>query len=239
MAQGSLECRGVLLDIEGTTSSIRFVYDEMFPFVRRELDSFLATHWEHYDVQNAAEQIARDAGASGLGDWSANHEPIECVVAEVHRLMDDDVKATGLKQLQGLIWESGFKSGELKAHLYPDVEPALQRWKDNGVDIRIYSSGSVKAQELFFGHTIAGNLLHYFSGHYDTKIGSKRDTSSYKHVVEQFGLAAGELLFVSDVPEELDAARGAGMQTRLCCRPGNAPIDASVSHAQITSFAQL
>ena len=239
MEEHSQTWRGILLDIEGTTSSISFVYDEMFPFVRRELDRFLSEHWSREDVQAAAEQIAKDAGASSLSTWTAQSDARQAVSNEVIRLMDDDVKATGLKQLQGLIWDSGFRSGELQAHLYPDVSPALEHWRQAGIDVRIYSSGSVKAQKLFFGHTIVGDLLSQFNGHYDTQVGSKREAESYRQIAAEFACPASEILFVSDVPAELDAASSVGMQTRLCCRPGNAEVDASVEHVRITSFAQL
>lgn len=148
--------RGILLDIEGTTSSISFVYDVMFPFVRRELEAYLTNHWGEPELTAACEAIARDAGNTSL---SASRDSIQ---AEVIRLMDGDVKTTGLKQLQGLIWDAGFKSGEMKAHVYDDVPPAIAAWNSAGLDVRIYSSGSVQAQKLFFGHTIAGNLLPLF-----------------------------------------------------------------------------
>ena len=239
--------RGILLDIEGTTSSVRFVYDEMFPLVRRELDAFLKDRWNQPDVMAAAEQIARDAGhaslpamcsaASARDDWQA----IELVRTEVLALMDRDAKATGLKQLQGLIWEAGFTSGELLAHVYEDVPPALAAWNAAGKDVRIYSSGSVQAQKLFFGHTIAGNLLGHFRGHYDTTTGPKKEPASYGKIAADMGVTPGDVLFLSDIVAELDAARDAGMQTRLVIRPGNAAGQESTGgpHAEIASFAQL
>jgi enolase-phosphatase E1 len=238
--------RGILLDIEGTTSSVSFVYDVMFPFVRRELTIFLKDNWQQPDVIAAAEQIARDAGHEGLlamcsavsarDDWQAQH----LVEREVLSLMDRDVKATGLKQLQGLIWQAGFESGELLAHVYDDVPPALAAWNAVGKDVRIYSSGSIQAQKLFFGHTIAGNLLGQFRGHYDTTTGPKKEAESYRKIAADMQLRPAEVLFASDVVAELDAARAAGMQTVLVVRPGNAPQSQPVSsHAQIASFAEL
>ena len=221
----------MLLDIEGTTSSISFVYDVMFPFVRRELDGYLARHWDSPELQAVRKQLARDAAVSGFPDLAA-------VRGEVLRLMDGDIKSTGLKQLQGMIWEAGFASGELKAHVYDDVPPALRAWNDASSDVRIYSSGSVQAQKLFFGHTIAGNLLPLLRGHYDTTTGPKREPASYVAIAEQFGLPPGDILFLSDVVAELDAARAAGLQTALVIRPGNPP-SAGDSHRQISSFAQL
>lgn len=237
--------RGILLDIEGTTSSVSFVYDVMFPFVRRELSRYLETNWAAPELSAACDQIACDAGhesftawcqASGAGDEQSQRS---LVVAEVTRLMDGDVKATGLKHLQGLIWESGFRSGELQAHVYEDVPPALRRWKEAGIDTRIYSSGSIQAQKLFFGHTVAGDLLPLLAGHYDTTTGPKKDAGSYRKIAHEFDLPAQAMLFLSDVVAELDAARTAGLQTALALRPGNAPALSDHGHREIRSFDEV
>lgn len=236
--------RGILLDIEGTTSSISFVYDVMFPFVRRELDRYLMLHFQDTPLRGALDAIARDAGHGSLEQWAsaanANDEFAQhkLVRDEVLRLMDGDVKATGLKQLQGLIWQDGFDSGELQAHVYDDVPPALRRWNQAGIDVRIYSSGSVHAQRLFFGHTIAGDLLPYFKGHYDTTTGSKKEAFSYEAIAREYSLEPRDILFLSDVTAELDAAAKAGLQTALVVRPGNATMDPH-SHRTIRSFAEL
>lgn len=240
-----LSPRGILLDIEGTTSSVSFVYDVMFPFVRRELTIYLKDHWQQPEVQAACEQIARDAGhesllamcsaASARDDWQAQH----LVEREVLSLMDRDVKATGLKQLQGLIWQAGFESGELLAHVYDDVPPAIKAWNAAGKDVRIYSSGSIQAQKLFFGHTVAGNLLDQFRGHYDTTTGPKKEAESYRKIAADMQLSPVEVLFASDVVAELDAARAAGMKTVLVIRPGNATQQPAPPHATIASFAEL
>jgi enolase-phosphatase E1 len=324
--------RGILLDIEGTTSSIHFVYDVMFPFVRRELEGYLRQHWDQPALQATCERIAFDAGYPAARAWfeqpnqadpqrdPAAHEPPSAVgqvsqaqaaispvpstgstpaagqiaaghmaaavpvdraasladvaqqrsdaldtpphVAEsgAHRaavdttpvqaaqarvkahvleLMDRDVKATGLKQLQGLIWESGFASGELQAHLYPDVRATLEKWHAAGIDLRIYSSGSIAAQRLFFGHTIEGNLLSLFRGHYDTTTGSKRESTSYQRIAAEFGVPPHEILFLSDVVAELDAARAAGLQTGLVFRPGNPPLPAEPTHPVVRDFSEV
>lgn len=239
--------RGILLDVEGTTSSIRFVYDVMFPFVRRELDTFLAAHWGQAELGAACDRIARDAGHTDLAAWraSARVSPEDeeaaryLVRGEVLRLMDGDVKATGLKQVQGLIWQSGFAGGELKAHVYDEVPAALRDWNARGVDVRIYSSGSIHAQTLFFGHTIAGNLLPLLKGHYDTTTGPKQQADSYRRIAAAFGLPPADILFLSDVMAELEAARTAGLATALVLRPGNAPVPAGHGHAEITSFADI
>lgn len=232
--------KAILLDIEGTTSSISFVYDVMFPFVRRELDSFLERNWNAEEVVATCDLIALDAGHTDLESWCPSTEQRQSTIrAEVLRLMDNDIKATGLKSLQGLIWKDGFESGELQAHLYDDVPPALAAWNESGIDVRVYSSGSVKAQLLFFGHTVHGDLLSRFKGHYDTTIGSKRESQSYVRIAEDFAVPSGEILFLSDVVEELNAAKEAGMQAGLCVRPGNKEVSASQQHAKVTSFAQI
>ena len=237
-----LTARGILLDIEGTTSSISFVHDVMFPFVRERLQEFLASNFSRSDVSAVCEQIARDAEQPSLSQWSlATGESVrQLVISEVHRLMDGDAKATGLKALQGLIWSDGFQEGKLRAHIYPDVIPQIESWRENGLDVRIYSSGSIAAQKLFFGHIDGlGNCLHLFSGHYDTTSGSKREASSYQRVAADWGLPPAEIIFVSDVGGELIAAREAGLQVVASVRPGNAPLDATLPCARVTSFELL
>ena len=146
---------GILLDIEGTTSSVSFVYDVMFPFVRRELDEYLCANWGSAALNEVCDLIAKDAGYESFIAWCGNETEAgrlqQLLREEVFRLMDGDVKATGLKALQGLIWQSGFESGEMRAHIYDDVLPAIQAWNDIGCDVRIFSSGSIAAQKLFFG----------------------------------------------------------------------------------------
>ncbi|MCB9924599.1 MAG: acireductone synthase [Planctomycetaceae bacterium] len=235
--------RGILLDIEGTTSSISFVYDVMFPYIRRELAEYLVRTWGDADLQAACELIAVDAGFESFAVWRedlvTDGQRQQLVHDEVNRLMDGDTKATGLKQLQGLIWKAGFEDGELRAHVYDDVTDALTAWNQMGVDVRVYSSGSIAAQRLFFGHTVAGDLLHCFRGHYDTTTGSKRESSSYSAIAVAFGLRPEEILFMSDVVAELDAARAAGLQTTLVIRPGNVHASASHVHPEIESFAEV
>ena len=219
--------RCILLDIEGTTSSISFVYDVMFPFVREHLDSFLAENWGQPSVQDCLPLLAEDVGEESVNSWLDGNdtESAKRVSGAVIKLMDDDVKATGLKKLQGSIWKSGFESGQMVAHVYDDVEPAIRKWKADGIDIRIYSSGSVAAQKLFFGHCLAGNLLDLFSGHYDTTSGAKKESDSYLAIAADAGIDPADCLFISDVAAELNAARTAGMQTVLSVRPGNPEAD--------------
>ncbi|MEM6655735.1 MAG: acireductone synthase [Planctomycetota bacterium] len=233
--------RGVLLDIEGTTSAIAYVYDVMFPYARRELAAYLEDNWHVEACQAAAEQVARDAGHDGVAAWceQTGADERSLVQTEVQRLMDADVKATGLKQLQGLIWQAGFESGELRAHVFDDVPPALANWRDAGIDLRVYSSGSVHAQKLFFGNTASGDLLPRFSGHYDTTTGPKKEPASYTAIAHDWEIAPDAILFLSDVVAELDAAASAGMRTALVYRPGNQPVADDQPHPNIESFDQL
>lgn len=234
-----IAARAVLLDVEGTTSSVSFVYERMFPYARRQLPAYLDAHLNTEECQAACDQIARDAGYADLTDWAAQGDPRALVEAEVIRLMDADEKATGLKQLQGLIWRTGFESGELVAHVYPDTPDALRAWRQQGLDLRVYSSGSVAAQRLFFGHTEYGDLLPLLSGHYDTKTGPKREADSYRRIAADWGVPPTDVLFLSDIAAELDAARTAGMQTVLLLRPGNAPQPAGHGHPEAADFSKL
>ncbi|TWT42881.1 acireductone synthase [Botrimarina hoheduenensis] len=232
--------RAALLDVEGTTSSVAYVYDVMFPFARRELQPYVAQHWESAALDPVRERFAKEAGAASYTEWVTGREPQQTLIDQAVRLMDADVKATGLKLLQGLIWEAGFCSGELHAHLFEEVAPALHAWRAAGVDLRIYSSGSVHAQRLFFGHTEAGDLRPLLTGHYDTTVGPKREADSYAAIAADWRLAPQAIAFFSDVTEELEAARAAGLATVLVNRPGNAiPTPTTTPHPKITSFDEV
>lgn len=232
----------ILLDIEGTVSPLAFVHEVMFPFARREMRGFLEQRPDVPAVRDALEQMARDAGAGSLAAWCphpvGSSEAHDWIVQQAHALMDADVKQTGLKLLQGLVWERGFRGGSLCATLFAEVAPALRQLKNAGLELRIYSSGSVHAQRLFFAHTEAGDLTSVPSGYYDTTIGSKREAASYAAIATDSGVPADAILFLSDVAAELDAARAAGMQTALALRPGNPP-QASHSHPTFSSLEEI
>ena len=239
----SLSPRGILLDIEGTTSSISFVYDVMFPYARKHFAGYLAEHWNTPEVEATLPLLAGDLGAASVeamfGDATDEAAQQKIVVSHLIQLMDDDVKATGLKKIQGLVWQAGFHSGEMVAHVYDDVRPALEKWKAAGIDMRIYSSGSVHAQHLFFQHSVAGDLLPFFSGHYDTTTGAKADPDSYRAIAVEFGLPPEEILFVSDVAVELEGALAAGMQTVLSIRPGNKVVENVDQYVSVVSFGEI
>jgi enolase-phosphatase E1 len=235
--------KGVLLDIEGTTSSIAFVHEVLFPYARRAVAGYLRDHWLDTDVAAACERIAVEAGATSLAAWcSAGPDPAAIrsrLCDEVFRLMDRDVKTTGLKDLQGLIWREGYGAGNLCSHIFPDVPPALAAWATAGLDLRVYSSGSVAAQRLFFAHTIFGDLSGYFRGHYDTTVGSKRAPGSYAAIAADMHLPPSSILFLSDTAPELDAAASSGMQTGLVARPGNGSPPAEPGHVCVETFGQI
>lgn len=236
------QARGILLDIEGTTSSISFVYDVMYPFVRKNVSQYLADHWDDPAVQKSVAMLAKDLKKESadiwLGQLDVNEKQTE-VVAGVLELMDADVKATGLRQLQGLIWKDGFRSGQMVAHLFDDVADSIDRWHQSGADVRIYSSGSIQTQQLFFSHTVAGNLLDKIGGHYDNTTGPKREAASYFKIAQEFNCEPSEILFISDIVAELEAAKEANLQTALSARPGNKPVDPDHGFAVINSFAQI
>lgn len=237
-----LQAKVALLDIEGTTSSVSFVHEVLFPFARRELSRYFEAHWGEPALARTTDLIAIDAGYANLNAWCGSATPAEqrgIVQAEIERQMDRDAKATGLKDLQGAIWKQGFESGELKAHVYDDVPTAIAKWRQAGLSVRIYSSGSIAAQKLFFGHSIFGNMLPSFDGHYDTTYGSKREAPSYTRIASEIGVAPSEIVFVSDLGQELEAAQAVGMQVVLSNRPGNSPVASPERFPGIRSFAEI
>ncbi|HKP86680.1 MAG TPA: acireductone synthase [Blastocatellia bacterium] len=235
----------ILLDIEGTTTPIDFVYETLFPYARARVESFLAEHVSdeetQADIAGLVDEHARDARLGldppALEDQS-DEARLRSIAAYVEWLMDQDRKSTPLKSLQGRIWEAGYIAGELKSQVYDDVPPAMARWHGRRKDICIYSSGSVLAQKLLFAHTEAGDLTAFIRDYFDTKVGAKREAESYLRIASLLDRAPRDIVFVSDVTAELDAARAAEFQTLLCERPGNHPQPVS-SHAVIRTFDAL
>jgi enolase-phosphatase E1 len=234
----------VLLDIEGTLANVQFVYDVMFPFAKKHMRSFLQREWQSPNTLTALQQVASDAGLE-MDKWLGNKwesggvSHIENADAHLQKLMDGDSKTTGLKSLQGMVWKEGFESGAMKAELFPDVLPALLAWKGQGLQLRVYSSGSEQAQRLFFGHTTQGSLLDLFSGFYDTNVGKKQDSESYSKIAKACALPPQEILFVSDVAEELLAAQSAEMQVLASIRPNNKPFAEAYVGPRVTSFSNM
>jgi len=221
--------RGILLDIEGTTTPIAFVYTVLFPYARRHMAAYVGNR-RLADLELEFQEDIR-AGNQPPGS------PLE-LLPYLYWLMDQDRKSTALKRIQGEIWLEGFRTGELHGEVFADVPPALEAWHAKGIDIRIFSSGSVLAQRLLFSTTAAGDLTRYLSGYFDTTTGAKNDPASYQRIANAFGFSTSDMLFVSDVTRELDAARTAGMKTLLCVRPGNHTQPAH-SYSNITSFEEI
>ena len=255
----ALQTRALVLDIEGTTTPIEFVDQILFPYARTHAAEYLARHHESTDCRKAVALLRKEHAADPPIDVAQDFSPAvrdvaqdfspavsdvaqdfspAVIVAYVGWLMDRDRKSPGLKALQGLIWQDGFRSGELRGQVYPDVPPAFERWHRRGLDIYIYSSGSVLAQQLLFGSTQAGDLTKFLKGYFDTAVGPKTSPDSYRAISERIHVASSEIRFVSDVLRELDAAQKSGMRTTLCVRGGN-PTSGSEGHPVIRSFAAI
>ncbi len=234
--------RVILLDIEGTVSEIAFVHQVLFPYARQNVEGFLGSSSARPEVRDVIELMAKDAGASHSSSWCPfpveSPEGVAWLVQQVHDWMDRDAKLTGLKALQGFIWESGYRDGSLRSHIFPEVPECLKRWTSSGQTVAIYSSGSRAAQKLLFAHTTAGDLTPWISAYFDTTSGGKRETTSYHTIARQLGVPESSVLFLSDIPEELAAAAGVGMSTGLVIRPGNRATD-DQRHPRIHSLEEI
>jgi enolase-phosphatase E1 len=201
--------RAIVTDIEGTTTSISFVFDVLFPYARQHIAGFVRTHREDPAVQRELDAVSQEVG-----------QPLstEQAIEQLIDWIDQDRKVTPLKSLQGMIWKQGYADRQFTGHVYPDAVEHLRQWHDEGIKLYVYSSGSVAAQKLLFGHSDAGDLRPLFSGYFDTTLGMKRNSSSYRAISAEIGLEADEILFLSDSIVELDAAAEAGMHTAWLVR---------------------
>jgi enolase-phosphatase E1 len=226
----------ILTDIEGTTSSISFVKDVLFPYARDALPAFVRAHGDTLQVRHWLEIVAIEQGA--LEHGIAFND--DALVETLQRWIDEDRKHTALKALQGMIWSDGYRNADFSAHIYPDAAAKLRDWRAAGHPMAVYSSGSVPAQKLFFSHTDAGDLSRLFEAWFDTEVGHKRDAGSYREIARRLDRPADEILFLSDVVEELDAAREAGMRTALIDRLDDYPQprlgDAAHGHRRVERF---
>ena len=236
----------ILLDIEGTTTPIAFVFEVLYPYARRHLRPHLEQHATSPDYAALFDRFRdehssdRDAGED-VPAWIDGPPAarLDAVASYCEWLVDRDRKSTALKELQGKIWEEGYRRGELVADVFPDVPHALERWRARHLRMGIFSSGSVLAQQLLFRHSSAGDLTSYLQCYFDTTIGKKTDTESYRRIARAMSLSPEAVLFVSDVTSELDAARRADMHTTLSMRPGNKPPPADHRHRVIQTFDGL
>jgi len=238
--------RGVLLDIEGTTTPIAFVHEVLFSYARSQVRRFLMERFDSpevlADLQQLREEHAIDV-KQNLQPPVLKEEPrdaeIDSLAAYASWLIDRDRKSTGLKSLQGKIWQQGYSDGTLKAELFADVRPALERWRRAGLKISIFSSGSSLAQKLLFAHTAAGDLSGLIDNYFDTTVGAKTEAASYYRIASALRLPAQDVLFISDVVPELNAAGAAGMPTLLCVRPGNQPQPFAERYLTIRDFDEV
>lgn len=219
----------ILLDIEGTTTPIDYVFNVLFPFAQKQVESFLQTYARESGVRADLERLRQEHTADvarGLAvpEWVDNSAT--AAVPYIHYLIATDRKSTGLKSLQGKIWESGYRDGTLRSQLFPDVKPAFERWTREGKRLYIFSSGSIQAQQLLFQYSETGDLTRFLSDYFDTETGSKKEAESYQNIARAIGVLPAQILFISDVTAELKAAKTAGMQTLFSLRSGNRTSDA-------------
>lgn len=218
----------ILTDIEGTTTSVNFVYEVLFPYFSTHFKDFACKYIESEMVQiqlTATKETVQAEQNRTIQDTEAIEQLLAWTL--------EDRKHPALKQLQGLVWQEGYKAGTLKGHLYTDVPPILEKWKKEGLQLGIYSSGSVQAQKLLFGSSDFGDLTPLFSHYFDTAVGNKREVTSYQNIQKQLDLPAREILFLSDIEQELDAAKSANFQTIQLVRDKTVP---SLKHKHVSNF---
>lgn len=220
--------RAIVTDIEGTTSDIRFVHDVLFPMARQRMSDFVNQRQSEEPVRSLLDDLRRETGQPDADT--------DQLIALLESFMAEDRKSTVLKALQGMIWRDGYLNGDFKGHVYDDVPPALMRWQSQGITLGVYSSGSVEAQKLLFGYSCSGDLTPCFSAWFDTHVGAKRETEAYRAIAGQLQLAPQEILFLSDIRQELDAAREAGWHTLQLIR---GEPDSLSRHPQVQRFDQI
>ncbi|MDU8499879.1 acireductone synthase [Pseudomonas syringae] len=219
--------KAILTDIEGTTSAVSFVFDVLFPFARKHLPGFVRENAGQPAVASQLQAVRTEANEPDAD--------VERVIAILLEWIAEDRKATPLKALQGMVWEQGYNAGQLKGHVYPDAVDALKHWYQQGYRLYVYSSGSIQAQQLIFGCSEAGDLSGLFSGYFDTTSGPKREAQSYRTIAQAIECPAEDILFLSDIVEELDAAKAAGMITCGLARDGGV----LAGHRHVSSFALI
>ncbi|WP_152207037.1 acireductone synthase [Marinobacter changyiensis] len=208
--------RVVLTDIEGTTSSISFVHEVLFPYATEHMAEFVRDNAaDNPAVREQLDAVARQSGQPP--------EDVDKLVDVLLSWIREDRKETSLKALQGMLWEQGYQKGAFKGHVYPDAAEYLTHWHDRGLRLYVYSSGSVKAQKLIFGFSEFGDLTPYFSGYFDTRMGAKKESASYQNILDELGVEPATVLFLSDVEAELEAAEAVGIRTAWLVREGELP----------------
>lgn len=221
--------KAIVTDIEGTTTSLSFVKDVLFPYADTHMQAFAEQHHTDPCVMGQLEAVRRQ---SGHPEFS-----LPDIVAQLRQWIAEDKKATPLKAIQGMLWEEGYKNGDFTGHVYEDAARNLHQWHEQGIKLYVYSSGSVHAQKLLFGYSDAGDLTAVFSGYFDTQIGNKREAAAYAHILAALDCTAEQILFLSDVAEELDAARQVGFQT--CCLIRENQPTSGLEHPWVTDFDKI
>jgi enolase-phosphatase E1 len=226
--------RAIVTDIEGTTSSISFVKEVLFPYAAQKLPAYVREHTQDAAVQK---QLQLTAQLSGIDSADT-----EALVQQLLQWIREDKKITPLKALQGLVWQYGYEQGAYRAHLYPDAVQQLKRWHAQGIPLYVYSSGSIHAQKLFFKYSEAGDLTPLFRDYFDTTTGPKQEAESYRRIANAMGLPAHELLFLSDIEGELNAAQAAGFHTCWLVREKDSPLSIgalATTHRPVAGFHQI
>lgn len=220
--------KAIITDIEGTTSSLSFVKDVLFPYARAHIEEFVRSHSDDANVQSILVEVSKEVGRS----LSA-----EQAITQLIEWIDQDKKITPLKTLQGMVWDEGYREGAFTGHVYEDAARNLKAWHACGLNLYVYSSGSEHAQKLLFSHTEYGDLTPWFSGYFDTRVGGKREAGSYRHISEEIRIPPQNLLFLSDIKEELDAAKLAGLNTIWLVR--DSVPDLGAEHQQVPDFDHI
>jgi enolase-phosphatase E1 len=228
-----MSIKAVLCDIEGTTSSISFVHQTLFPIAYREMDSFVRMNWKSGVIREELEEVKTEIAGTGM---NPSDVPVDKVIDTLRNWIRSDRKHSALKSIQGKIWRYSFEAGHIKGHVYPDVPVNFKKWKEEGLLICIFSSGSVEAQKLLFQYSEAGDLTPYISLYFDTTTGKKKDPSSYLLICARLAMEPQDIRFLSDTVEELDAAQIAGMQTFQLVREETAIVG---SHPIASTFDEV
>jgi len=220
--------KAIITDIEGTTSSLSFVKDVLFPYARAHIEKFVRSHSDDANVQSILVEVSKEVGRP---------LSVEQAITQLIEWIDQDKKITPLKTLQGMIWDEGYREGAFTGHVYEDAARNLKAWHACGLHLYVYSSGSEHAQKLLFSHTEYGDLTPWFSGYFDTRVGGKREAGSYRHISEEIRIPPQNLLFLSDIKEELDAAKLAELNTIWLVR--DSVPDLGAEHQQVPDFDHI
>ncbi|ALP53066.1 haloacid dehalogenase [Candidatus Tenderia electrophaga] len=219
--------KAVVTDIEGTTSSLSFVKDVLFPYAREHMAEFVRRHAHEPEVKAQLEEVRHAVGKD---------LDLDGIIRRLVQWIEEDQKITPLKTLQGMIWEAGYRDGAFTGHVYADAADRLRQWHAQGIRLYAFSSGSVRAQQLIFGYSDYGDLTPLFDGYFDTRIGAKREVEAYRHIIGAIGCAAPEILFLSDIVEELQASKLAGMQAVQVRRAGQTPWPGCIQAADFSEI---